>query len=255
MRIDVLTLFPEMFPGPLGYSITGRAFAQGLAELRLVNLRDFTDDRHRTADDAPYGGGAGMVMKPEPVFRALEALRAEPGPLHAVLLSPQGRRFTQAVARELAARPRLALVCGHYEGVDERIRIAAVDEEVSIGDYVLTGGEVAAMVVIDAVVRLLPGALGAEASLEEESFTGGLLEYPHYTRPAEFAGLEVPEVLRSGNHAAIRAWRRREALRRTLERRPDLLATAPLDDEDRRYLAELGWRPHPHPGCGRGTTR
>lgn len=243
MRIDVLTLFPEMFPGPLGHSIIGRAVQQGLVDLRVIDLRDYTDDRHRTADDAPYGGGAGMVMKPEPVFRAAAALRSDGGgPVRIALLTPQGRRFTEAVARELAALDRLALVCGHYEGVDERIRLAAVDEELSIGDYVLTGGELAAMVVVDAVVRLLPGVLGAEASLEEESFGEGLLEYPHYTRPAEYAGLAVPEVLRSGNHAAIQAWRRRESLRRTLERRPDLLEAARLTDADRRFLAGLGWR-------------
>ena len=224
MQIDILTLFPAMFQGPFDASIVARAVAAGIVRIGIHDLRAWTADRHRTVDDAPYGGGAGMVLKPEPLFAAIERLRGEDG--HVILLSPQGEVFHQRLAERLAARPRLLLVCGHYEGVDERVREHAVDQEVSIGDYVLSGGEIPAMVVTDAVVRLLPGALGSADSLAEESHTSGLLEYPHYTRPAEFRGWRVPDVLLSGNHAAIARWRRAAALRRTAERRPDLLPEA-----------------------------
>ncbi|MGH2352899.1 MAG: tRNA (guanosine(37)-N1)-methyltransferase TrmD [Chloroflexota bacterium] len=224
MRIDVLTLFPGMFAGPFAESIIARAVAAGLVEIGIHNLRDWTTDRHRTVDDAPYGGGAGMVLKPAPLFAAIEALRGEDG--HVVLLTPQGEVFRQRLAGDLATRPHLVLVCGHYEGVDERIREHAVDQELSIGDYVLSGGELPAMVVVDAVVRLLPGALGSPHSAADESHSAGLLEYPQYTRPAEFRGWRVPDVLLSGNHAAIAQWRREQSLHRTAERRPDLAQKA-----------------------------
>jgi len=237
VRVHVLTLFPEMFAGPLDHSIVGRARQRGILEVQLVNIRDFTTDKHRIVDDTPYGGGPGMVMKPEPLFAAIESVR-ESSATHVILMDPQGHPFTQKRAWELAQKPHLVLVCGHYEGVDERVR-TLVDEELSIGDYVLTGGELPAMVVLDAVCRLLPGALGEAASAQEESFEDGLLDHPHYTRPAVFRGMAVPDVLLSGHHAEIRRWRRREALRRTWLRRPDLLASARLTDEDRRWLAEL----------------
>ncbi len=211
---------------------------RGAVEIRVVDLRDYAEGRHRVADDYPFGGGGGMVLKPEPFFRAVEALRG-PGS-HVVLLCPQGATLTQARVAELAQRPHLILLCGHYEGVDERVRTHLVDEEISIGDYVLTGGELPALVVIDAVVRLLPGVLGDPAGAMRESFANGRLDYPQYTRPAEFRGLRVPEVLLSGDHAQIARWRRREALRRTAERRPDLLARAALTEEERAWLAELG---------------
>jgi tRNA (guanine37-N1)-methyltransferase len=235
MRFDIFTLFPEMFRGPVDESILARARARGLVEILLHNPRDVTTDRHHIVDDYPYGGGAGMVMKPEPLFAAVEAVY-ESGPI--ILLSPQGRLFTQAVARELMAEPRVTLLCGHYEGVDERVREHLVTDEVSIGDFVLTGGELAAMVIVDAVTRLLPGVL-APGSTEEESHTAGLLEYPQYTRPPEFRGWQVPDMLLSGNHAAIARWRRKESLRRTLLLRPDLLARADLSAQDRTLLAEL----------------
>ncbi len=244
MRIDVLTLFPEMFRGPLDASIVGLARERGLLDLRVHNLRDWATDRHKVTDDTPYGGGPGMVMKVEPIVAALEALGTEgdgapPTPAgRAILLSPAGRCFDQAAACRLAAEPRLLLVCGRYEGVDARVR-HFVDEELSIGDFVLTGGELPAMVVIDAVTRLLPGALGAPHSAAEESFAGSLLEYPQYTRPREFRGLAVPEILLSGHHAEIARWRRHEALRLTAERRPDLLARADLTDDDRAFLVRL----------------
>ncbi|MBO8141896.1 MAG: tRNA (guanosine(37)-N1)-methyltransferase TrmD [Firmicutes bacterium] len=237
MRVDVLTLFPEMFAGPLDHSIVGRARERGLLDLRITNIRDFATDRHRIVDDTPYGGGPGMVMKPEPVWRALEAVRQGRNS-YVILMDPQGTRFTQARAWELARKEHLIFLCGHYEGVDERVR-HWVDEELSIGDYVLTGGELPAMVVIDAIARLLPGALGQAASAQEDSFEGGLLDHPQYTRPPVFRGAAVPPVLLSGHHEEIRRWRRREALRRTLMKRPDLLAAARLTDEDRRWLAEL----------------
>jgi tRNA (guanine37-N1)-methyltransferase len=223
MRIDVLTLFPAMFAGPFDESIVARARGAGLLDLRFHNLRDWSTDRHRTVDDYPYGGGAGMVLKPEPVIAAIESLRGAGG--HVVLLTPQGEVFRQQTAAALAEREHLILVCGHYEGIDERIREHAVDQELSIGDYVLSGGELPAMVVVDAVVRLLPGALGSPLSAVEESHSAGLLEYPQYTRPAEFRGWRVPDVLLSGHHAEIARWRREQAVRRTQERRPDLLPT------------------------------
>jgi tRNA (guanine37-N1)-methyltransferase len=235
LRIDILTLFPRMFAGPFDESIVKRARESGALDLRLTDIRDFATDRHRTVDDTPYGGGPGMVMKVEPLFRALEAVRT-PG-AQTELLSPRGRLFTQAVARTLAERAALVLVCGHYEGVDERVVEHLVDDELSIGDYVLTGGELAAMVVIDAVVRLLPGVLGAEASVVEESHSAGLLEYPHYTRPADFRGWAVPEILLSGNHAAIARWRRERAEELTQARRPELLRPGhypPPDHESER---------------------
>lgn len=235
MHIDVLTLFPDMF-SPLDYSIVGRARERGVVDVRLTNIRDFATDKHRIVDDTPYGGGPGMVMKPEPLFDAIDSVRD--GAEHVVLLDPQGIPFTQARAWELAQKRHLVLVCGHYEGVDERVR-SVVNEELSIGDYVLTGGELAALVVVDAVTRLLPGALGEERSAQEDSFEGNLLDHPHYTRPASYRGMDVPEVLLSGHHEQIRRWRRREALRRTWLRRPDLLQRAELDDEDKRMLEEL----------------
>jgi tRNA (guanine37-N1)-methyltransferase len=224
-----------MFRGPLDESILARARERGLIEIALHNPRDATTDRHHVVDDYPYGGGAGMVMKPEPLFAAVEAVYQD-GPI--ILLSPQGRLFSQPVARELAAEPRLTLLCGHYEGFDERIRAHLATDEISIGDYVLTGGELAAMVIVDAVARLLPGVLAPD-STEEESHTTGLLEYPQYTRPPEFRGWGIPEVLLSGNHVAIARWRRKEALRRTQARRPDLLARADLTAQDHALLAEI----------------
>lgn len=221
MKIDVLTLFPAMFAGPLDESIVKRARQAGLLDLKIHNLRDFAHDRHRTVDDRPFGGGPGMLLKPEPLFEAVEALTREH--TRVILLSPSGRPFSQAVAREMAGWNDLLLVSGHYEGFDERVREELADDELSIGDYVLTNGTLAAMVVIDAVTRLLPGALGDDQSAADESFSHGLLEYPQYTRPAEFRGMKVPEVLLSGNHAEIAKWRAAQAQLRTQERRPDLL--------------------------------
>jgi tRNA (guanine37-N1)-methyltransferase len=218
--IEVLTLFPEMFPGPLSAGVTGRGLASGLVTLRVHNLRDYTHDRHRQVDDVPYGGGAGMVLKPEPIF---EAVRARTGKGPVILLTPQGKLLNQGVVRELASHDDLYLISGRYEGVDERVAAHLVDREISIGDYVLTGGELPAMVLIDAVSRLVTGVLGSEESPKDESFDQHLLEYPHYTRPAEFEGHAVPEVLRSGHHAEIERWRRAQAAERTRRRRPDLL--------------------------------
>jgi len=218
--IEILTLFPEMFPGPLGAGVTGRGLASGVITLRVHNLRDYTHDRHRQVDDVPYGGGAGMVLKPEPIF---EAVRARVGQGPVILLTPQGELLNQGLVRELARHDDLYLICGRYEGVDERVATHLVDREISIGDYVLTGGELPAMVVIDAVSRLVAGVLGSEESPKDESFDQHLLEYPHYTRPAEFEGHPVPEVLRSGHHAEIERWRRAQAAERTRRRRPDLL--------------------------------
>ncbi len=240
MRVDILTLFPEMFAGPFGESIVGRATQRGLVEICLHNTRDWAIDRHRTVDDTPYGGGAGMVMKAEPLGAAIEAVRALAGPAPVILLTPQGRPLTQALAQQLSCRPRLILVCGHYEGIDERVRVLHIDEEISIGDYVLTGGELPAMVLADAVIRLIPGVLDEESTLQE-SHHDGLLEHPHYTRPAEYGGLVIPPTLLSGHHAEIARWRRREALRRTLLRRPELLEKAELDKKDREFLRGLGW--------------
>lgn len=221
LRIDIITLFPEIF-APLNESIIGRARKQGLVEINVVNLRDYTHDRRGTVDDVPYGGGPGMLMKPEPLFEAVEALRG-PGSL-VVLTGPRGRRFTQSAARGLTEVPHLIMICGHYEGVDERVREGLTDLEISIGDYVLTNGNLAAMVIVDAVVRLLPGVLGCGESSADESFSGNLLEYPQYTRPAEFRGMAVPEVLLSGNHAEIAAWRKRQSQELTRRLRPDLLS-------------------------------
>ncbi len=264
MRIDVLTLFPEMFAGPLDSSILGRARANGLVEVVVHDIRDYTDDRHRTADDYPYGGGAGMVLKADPIFRAIDSLAPGwqtagggagkiPG-LRFIYLTPQGTPLDQALVRRLSREKRLVLLAGHYEGVDERVREALVDEEISIGDYVLTGGELPAMVVIDAVARLLPGVLGREEFALEESFADGLLEHPHYTRPAETRGLRVPEVLLSGHHEMVRRWRRRESLRRTLERRPELLLEARLTAEDHAILWEFAGAGTPAGAAGTGTT-
>jgi tRNA (guanine37-N1)-methyltransferase len=239
MRVDVLTLFPGMFRGPLEESILWRARERGIISIHLHDIRDFATDRHRTTDDTPYGGGGGMVMKPEPVFAAVETVLDGEEGVPVILLSPQGRLLTQAVAAELARHHRLVLVCGRYEGIDERVREHLISDEISIGDYVLSGGELAAMVVIEAVCRLLPGALGDPAAVFEDSHVRGLLEYPHYTRPAVFRDWAVPEVLRSGDHAAVARWRREQALLRTWERRPDLLERARLTSEDRQLLARL----------------
>ena len=221
MKIDVLTLFPEMVTGPLDESIIRRARDSGRLDLRIHNLRDWTHDRHRTVDDRPFGGGPGMLLKPEPIFEAVESLASEQ--TRVVLLGPAGRKFDQSIARELAQHESLLFICASYEGVDERVRETLVDDELSIGDYVLTNGNLPAMVIIDSVARLLPGVLGDDASAHDESFSNGLLEYPHYTRPAEFRELKVPAVLLSGNHAEIEKWRREQALARTTEVRPDLL--------------------------------
>ena len=242
MRIDVFTLFPAMFLGPLQESILRRAQERDMLSIFLHQIRDYALDRHQITDDLPYGGGQGMVMRPEPIFRAVQSVVGDT-PTPTVLLSPQGRRFTQAIARELACEPRLALICGHYEGVDERVREHLATDELSIGDYVLTGGELAAMVVIDAVARFIPGVLGADTGAEDDSYASGLLEGPQYTRPATFGAWEVPEILRSGNHAAVARWQRRMSLQRTLLRRPDLLQQAELSAEDRRCLDEMSAEP------------
>ncbi len=245
MRIDVVTLFPEMFFGPLQESILKRAQERGLLSVVLHQLRDYALDRHQMTDDAPYGGGAGMVMKPEPIFRAVRSIVGESHDVPVILMTPQGRRFTQEMAIAWTERPRLLFLCGHYEGVDERVREHLVTDEISIGDYVLTGGELAAMVVIDAVARFIPGVLGAAESAARDSHASGLLEGPHYTRPANFEGYEVPPIVLSGDHAAIARWRRESALRRTWERRPDLLAAASLSsllslsEEDRAFVDQL----------------
>ena len=242
MRFDVLTIFPGIFAGPLDESILRRAREAALLEVHVHDLRRWATDRHRTVDDYPFGGGPGMVMKPEPLFAAVEAVQplAEP-PATVVLLTPQGRPLDRALASKLAAVPRLLLICGRYEGVDERVREHLVELEVSAGDVVLSGGELPALMLIDAVTRLLPGVLGGgEDSLAEESFEQGLLEYPHYTRPAEFRGWEAPAVLRSGNHAEIARWRRLQRLLRTRDRRPDLLPRADLSDEERAWLDAVG---------------
>ena len=248
MQIDILTLFPDMMAGYLNESILGRAQTAGLLTIHLHNIRDYAKGKHRITDEPPYGGGGGMVLKPEPIFAAVEAIlgRGEqslpcssaPLPPY-ILMSPQGRPFTQTIAAELAQHERLLLLCGRYEGVDERVRQHLVTDEISIGDYVLTGGELAAMVVVDAVARLLPGVLGAEGAAESDSFATGLLEGPHYTRPETFRGWQVPEVLRSGHAANITRWRREQALRRTWIRRPELLLTAVLTPQDKQFLATL----------------
>ena len=239
MKFDILTLFPAMFEGPFSESIIKRAVQDGLIEIRLHDIRDSAFDRHRTTDDYPYGGGAGMVMKVEPLAASIEKVKAERPAARVILTTPRGKPFDQALAGELASEEELLIICGRYEGVDERVRELFVDDEISLGDFVLTGGELAAMVIVDAVARLVPGVLGSAESAAADSFSDGLLEYPHYTRPAEFRGLKVPDVLLSGNHREIAGWRRRQAMQRTLADRPDLLATARLSDEEKRYLQEL----------------
>ena len=264
MKADIVTIFPDFFRGPLDYGITRRAQEMGLAAVQVHDLREFTHDRHRTVDDRPFGGGEGMVLKPEPLFECLESMGLAPREERlarrvkqsVVLLSAQGQRFSQKVAAELAVLDRIVFVCGRYEGVDERVADFLADRELSIGDYVLSGGEMAAAVIVEAVMRLLPGAVGNEASTQQESFTvdlktksangadstfgsNGLLDYPHYTRPAEFRGIAVPEALMSGNHEEIRRWRRQRALEKTLRNRPDLLQGAALNEEDKKYLAHL----------------
>jgi tRNA (guanine37-N1)-methyltransferase len=264
MKADIVTIFPDFFRGPLDHGITRRACEMGLAKIEVHDLRQFTRDRHRTVDDRPFGGGEGMVLKPEPIFECLEPMQlaareeriARTTKQSVILLSPQGQRFNQASAAELAALDRMVLLCGRYEGVDERVADFLADREISIGDYVLSGGELGAAVIIEAVARLLPGAVGNEASTRQESFTthapggntdgpdstcasGGLLDYPHYTRPAEFRGISVPPVLLNGNHEEIRRWRREQALRKTLRNRPDLLAGVSLSEEDRRILERV----------------
>lgn len=239
MFFDILTLFPEMFTGPFDESIIKRAREKGIIEINLINIRDYTTDKHNTADDAPYGGGAGMVMKPEPIYRAWQELHEKRGDVPVIMLSPQGRCLDQEIVKELSQEEGLILLCGHYEGIDERVKELIVTDEISIGDYVLTGGELAAMVLVDAVARMLPGVLGDEESKIEDSFYNGLLDYPDYTRPREFMGLEVPEVLLSGNHGEIEKWRRREALKRTYLRRPDLLENKELSPEEIKILEEI----------------
>ena len=233
MKVHIFTLFPGMFPGPLSESIVGRATARGLLDLSVHNFRDFAHDRHNTVDDSPYGGGPGMLIKPEPLFEAVEvALGPAPG-CPVILLTPQGKLFQQQQAERLAKEPTIALICGHYGGVDERIRQHLATEELSVGDYVLTGGELAAMVVVDAVARLIPGVLGSDEAAALDSHSTGLLQHPHYTRPPDFRGWTVPDVLLSGDHQAVDRWRRQQAIERTRQRRPDLLDTADLTEEER----------------------
>ena len=263
MKADIVTIFPDFFRGPLDYGITRRAQEMGLVEVKVHDLRAFTHDRHKTVDDRPFGGGEGMVLKPEPLFECLESMHLAPREERVagrvkqsvVLLSAQGTRFAQNIASDLAALERIVLICGRYEGVDERVADHLADRELSIGDYVLSGGEMAAAVIVEAVTRLLPGAVGNEASTKQESFTvdaakttggadstcgsNGLLDYPHYTRPADFRGIPVPEALMSGNHEEIRKWRRQQALKKTWRNRPDLLQGAALNDEEQRFLAKL----------------
>ena len=239
MRIDILTVFPEMFGPVLEAGIVGRAIRSGLADVRVHDLRDFTYDRHNSTDDSPFGGGPGMVMRPDPLFEAVAALQPDAG-ASVVALTPQGNVFDQRTAERLSGLNHIVLICGRYEGIDERVIRLLATEEISVGDYVLSGGEIPAMLIVDSVVRLLPDALGhGSEALADDSHTSGLLQHPQYTRPAEFAGTQVPEVLLSGDHEAIRKWRRREALRRTLERRPDMLRNASLSSEDLRILQEL----------------
>ncbi len=241
MHFDILTLFPGIFAGAFEESILKRAREAGLVTMALHNIRDYAAGRHRVTDDTPYGGGGGMIMKPEPIFAAVEAVLGEQRATTPILLlTPEGRLFNQAVARELSRHRRLLLICGRYEGVDERVHQYLATDQISIGDYVLSGGEIPAMVIIDAVTRLIPGVLGDPSATFEDSHAEGLLEYPHYTRPPIFRGYGVPEVLLSGHHAEITRWRRRQALRRTWERRPDLLQTARLTEEDQAYLRQLG---------------
>ncbi|MCS0652285.1 MAG: tRNA (guanosine(37)-N1)-methyltransferase TrmD [Bacillota bacterium] len=240
MNIDVLTLFPEMFEGVFGHSILKKAAENEAVTYNVVNFREYADNKHKTVDDYPYGGGAGMVLKPQPIFDAVEDLRCKSGASpRVILLCPQGERYTQRKAEELAEADHLIFVCGHYEGYDERIREHVVTDEISIGDFVLTGGELGAMVVIDSVVRLLPGVLGNQESHMKDSFSTGFLEHPHYTRPADFRGIKVPDVLMSGNHRLVEEWRAKESLRRTYLRRPDLLEDAELTTEQQKWLNEI----------------
>ena len=239
MDIDVLTLFPEVFHAPFNLGIFKRAIENGLVSISLHNIRDYTHDRHHTADDYPYGGGPGMVLKPEPIFESVDAIEQDNAKTPIILLTPQGRPFSQAIARELSQYRHLILICGHYEGVDERVHSHLATDEISIGDYVLSGGELAAMVVVDSVVRLLPGVLGSAASSLDDSHTSGLLEYPQYTRPAVYQGWPVPEILLSGDHARIARWRREQAIRRTLKHRPELLKKAELSPEEDKLLGQL----------------
>ena len=239
IRFDILSLFPEMFESPFNFSILKRAREKGLFDIHIHNIRDYAEDRHRVTDDAPYGGGGGMVMKVEPIDRALTSVIGERNGALIVLLTPQGEPFNQAIARELSSYTRIILICGHYEGVDERVRNHLVDREISIGDYILTGGELSAMVVVDAIARLVPGVLGNDESASTDSFSDGLLEYPHYTRPADYKGWQVPEVLLSGNHREIQDWRRRESIRRTRLKRHDLLKKADLSEKDKEILESI----------------
>ena len=240
MKFDIVTIFPRMVAAGLAEGVVSRGIERGILDVQVHDLRDFTTDRHRTVDDVPYGGGPGMVMKPEPVARAVENIRQQRGtPDAVILLSPQGRRFDHAEAVRLSAVPHVVLLCGRYEGIDERVRASVATDELSIGDFVLSGGELAALVVVDAVSRHLPGVVGDAQSVAEDSFAGGLLDHPHYTRPSEFEGRKVPEVLLSGHHEEVRRWRKLAALRRTLERRPDLINAAALDDEGRAMLDEI----------------
>ena len=240
MKFDIVTIFPRMVEAGLAEGVISRGVERGLLDIKVHDLREFTTDRHRSVDDVPYGGGPGMVMKPEPLARAVEDIRARRGdPDTVVLLSPQGRRFTQAEAARMSALRHVVLLCGRYEGMDERIRTLVATEELSIGDYVLSGGELPALVIVDAISRLVPGVVGDTRSVEEDSFSRGLLDYPHYTRPAEFSGAKVPDVLMSGHHEQVRRWRKKTAIQRTLERRPELLDTAAMDDEERALLDEI----------------
>jgi tRNA (guanine37-N1)-methyltransferase len=250
LTIEVFTLFPGILEGPLKESILGRAIARGLLSVKVHNIRDFAVDKHQVTDDAPYGGGGGMVMKPEPVFAAVESVLGSPPGLPVILLTPQGERFTQAKAWKLASLAGFALLCGRYEGVDERVRGHLATEELSLGDYVLSGGELAALVVVEAVARLLPGALGDEEGARDDSHSSGLLEYPHYTRPPDFRGWKVPDILLSGNHAQVERWRRLQALARTYHRRPDLLSSAPLSEEEKRLMEEWVGGKEPPPESG-----
>jgi tRNA (guanine37-N1)-methyltransferase len=240
LSFDVITLFPEIFYAYLKESILKRAIQKGLLDVKIYNLRDFAQDKHKTVDDYPYGGGSGMVMKIEPIYNAIKKIKEDGLERLVIMLSPQGKTYNQDIAEELQKiNKRIILLCGRYEGIDERVRESLVDEEISIGDYILTGGELPALVIIDSVARLVPGVVGDKQSIKEESFTWGILDYPHYTRPSEFMGMKVPEVLLSGNHKEIERWRRKEALRRTLQKRPDLLKKIKLTEQDKRLLEEL----------------
>jgi tRNA (guanine37-N1)-methyltransferase len=246
MQFEVFTLLPEVFPSYLESSILQRARQRGLIDVRVHNIRDYTHDRHHTTDETPYGGGGGMVMKPEPVFEAVETiLGTQPGSVPLILLTPQGRVFTQRVAEELSHHERIALLCGRYEGVDERIREHLVSDEISVGDYVLTGGELPALLIIDAVSRLIPGVLGDPTGAQDDSHSMGLLEYPHYTKPSEFRGWKVPDVLLSGDHGKIEKWRREQALIRTFEKRPDMLEKAELSERDKKFVEDVKQRENP----------